>query len=120
MTAIAERQQGWRAWKGPQVSNKSGLRAVGHRVLIRMDTVEEVTSGGIVLASKTLDKERMAQVVATVVEIGYDAWADKSTDYCDIGDKVLVGQYSGKEEVSKKDGFTYRFISDLDVISPID
>lgn len=113
------RQVGFRGFKGPNPCNKSGFRATGHRVLLVSEVIETVTAGGIVLAQKTLDKERTANTIATVVEIGHDAWSDKSTDYCDVGDKVLVGQYSGKFEVSKTDGKEYRFVNDLDIITPI-
>ena len=110
---------GWRARKGPQASNKSGFRATGHRVLLLADPVEQRTSGGIILQQRTVDAEQNLAVWATVVEIGHDAWADKSTDYCDVGDRVLVGQYAGKFHTSERDGRTYRFINDLDIISPL-
>lgn len=114
-----ERVQGWRARKGPQADNVSGFRACGHRILLLGDQKEETSAGGIVLVKSTQDKEQQHQVWATVVEIGYDAWADKSTDFCDVGDRVLVGQYTGKFHESPVDGKTYRFVQDLDVISPL-
>ena len=114
------RTQGWRARKGPQSSNKSGFRATGHRLLLLPDVVEETTQGGIVLPKKAVTAEQNMAVIATVIEIGYDAWSDKSTDYCDVGDRVLIGQYSGKFHESPVDGKVYRFLNDLDVISPIE
>lgn len=113
------RQHGWRALKGPVLENKSGFRATGHRLLLREMPTEEVTSGGIVLARKTVEKEQLRQVRCVVVEIGYDAWADKSTDYCNVGDTVLVGEYAGKLQKSDLDGQMYRFLNDLDVITPV-
>jgi co-chaperonin GroES (HSP10) len=113
-------ERGWRAAKGPQANNTSGFRATGHRLLLLSDAVEEVTSGGIVLAKKTIDKERSANVYATVVEIGHDAWSDKSTDFCEVGDRVLIGQYTGKFQVSERDGKEYRFVTDLDIISTVE
>jgi co-chaperonin GroES (HSP10) len=89
---LFERPRGWRAQKGPQELNRSGFRATGHRLLLQPDPVEEVTSGGIVLAKGTVKKEHDAQCFATVIEIGYDAWSDKSTDFCDVGDRILIGQ----------------------------
>lgn len=116
----AKGERGWRAAKGPQASNTSGFRATGHRLLLVSEAIEEVTTGGIVLAKATVEKERSANVYATVVEIGHDAWSDKSTDYCDVGDKVLIGQYTGKFEVSQRDGREYRFVTDLDIISTVE
>jgi co-chaperonin GroES (HSP10) len=115
----AIRETGWRANKGPVDSNKSGFRACGHRLLLLGAQKEEVSSGGILLVKSHQDKEQQHQVWAEVVEIGHDAWSDKSTDFCDVGDKVLVGQYTGKFHDSPVDGKTYRFVQDLDVITPL-
>ena len=105
--------------KGPNPANNSGFRATGHRILLITEEVEEVTSGGIVLVAKTVVAEANRAQVCTVLEIGPDAWADKSTDYCELGDRVLIGQYVGKMHESPVDGKTYRFVSDLDIISPL-
>jgi co-chaperonin GroES (HSP10) len=113
-------QAGWRTEKGYHAANKSGFRATGHRVLLLPDEVEKKTASGIVFVEKTVNAEEQMAVIATVVEIGPDAWGDKSTDYCAVGDRVLVGQYVGKFHVSPKDGKKYRFVSDLDIISPIE
>lgn len=120
-TSPAQRlAHGWRAQKGPMANNKSGFRATGHRLLLSPDVVEEVSAGGIVLPKKAVKAEQDMAVIATVVEIGYDAWSDKSTDYCDVGDRVLIGQYVGKFHESPVDGKLYRFVNDLDIISPIE
>jgi len=113
-------EPGWRSQrKGPNPANNSGFRATGHRILLITEEVEEVTSGGIVLVAKTVVAEANRAQVCTVLEIGPDAWADKSTDYCELGDRVLIGQYVGKMHESPVDGKTYRFVSDLDIISPL-
>lgn len=111
---------GWKAKKGYQSENKSGFRATGHRLLLLCEEVETKTESGIVLTSKTIDQNKNANVTATVIEIGHDAWSDKSTDYCDVGDKILIGQYVGKFHTSHIDGREYRFIADLDVITPME
>lgn len=110
---------GWRARKGPQAANKSGFRATGHRLLLEPEPTETTTESGIVLTAKTVDQDRSKCVWATVLEIGHDAWNDKSTDFCDVGDKVLIGEYTGKFHVSPVDGKTYRFVNDLDIITPL-
>lgn len=112
-------QHGWRADKGPQESNKSGFHACGHRVLLAPEEVEKKTSGGIVLVEKTVTAEENMAVVCTVLEIGHDCWTDKTTDYCQVGDRVLVGLYCGKFHVSPVDGKKYRFVMDMDIITPI-
>jgi len=116
---LPEGQSGWRADKGPAETNKSGFRACGHRVLLLGDQVDEyqTSAGGIVIPTTSAEKERQHDVWAVVVEIGPDAWSDKSTDFCKVGDKVLVGQYTGKFHKSPVDGREYRFVQDLDIIS---
>jgi co-chaperonin GroES (HSP10) len=113
------RELGWRGPKGPQEANKSGFRATGHRLLLSPDIVEETTASGILLPKKAVKAEQDLAVVATVIEVGYDAWRDKFADYCAVGDRVLIGQYAGKFHESPVDGKLYRFVNDLDVISPI-
>lgn len=110
---------GWRAEKGPVESNKSGFRAIGHRVLLLPEEVEKKTASGIVLVDKTVDAEEQRAQVCVVLEIGHDCWSDKSTDYCQVGDRVLVGMYTGKFHVSPVDGKKYRFVMDTDIISPL-
>lgn len=119
MTPLNQRPHGWRADKGYHADNPSGFHATGHRVLLLEDDVEEVTTGGIIIAAKTAAAEANRQVIATVIEIGHDAWADKSTDFCEPGDRVLIGEYVGKFHTSPLDGKRYRFVNDLDIISTI-
>lgn len=114
------RSTGWRGRKGPRVENGSGFRATGHRVLLATEKVEERSAGGIIFVAKTVEKEKNIAVKCRVVEIGPDCWLDKTTDYCDVGDWVLVGQYTGKFHMSEKDGKEYRFVSDLDIITPVE
>lgn len=116
----ADRPRGWRGPKGPNPSNKSGFRAAGHRILLLPDEVEVTTASGIVLAAKTVKQEKDSAVMATILEVGHDCWMDKSTDFAQAGDRVLMGQFTGKFHTSPIDGKVYRFINDLDVISVLD
>lgn len=111
---------GWRAQKGYHAANATGFRATGHRVLLSPDIVEEISAGGIVLPKKAVNAEKQTAVMATVIEIGLDCWRDKDADFCEVGDRVLIGQYTGKFHQSPKDGKEYRFVTDLDIISPIE
>lgn len=119
VSAPAKHQAGWRTYKGPVDDNKSGFRALGHRVLLLQDAVEETTAGGIVLVNKTVEAERNRTVVCTVVEIGVDCWMDKGADFCEVGDKVLIGEYVGKFHRSPVDDKEYRFVNDLEIISTL-
>jgi len=113
------RTHGWRADKGPNPANDSGFSATGCRILLLPDQVEETTASGIVLPKTSQNKMEMETDTAVVVEIGHDAWFDKSTDYCNIGDRVLIGKYTGILRKSPTNGKTYRFVQDTDIISPV-
>lgn len=119
MSEATKGKAGWRAAKGTAEGNTSGLAATGHRVLLLGMQLEKTTASGIVILDKTANAERNLSTWATVVEIGHDAWSDKSTDYCEVGDKVLVGQYTGMFVTSEKDGKEYRFLNDLDIITRV-
>lgn len=116
-TPIASRGLDWRALKGPAVDNLSGFTATGHRLLVICGQVEATTASGIVLPTKAVEAEKNLSVWARVVEIGHDAWSDKKADFAEVGDVVLIGQYTGKFHISPVDHKEYRFINDLDVIS---
>lgn len=110
---------GYRGHKGPNPDNTSGFRATGHRVLLRPDPIETTTASGIVLTAKIVQQNKTKCTYATVLEVGHDAWMDKSTDFCQVGDRVMVGEHTGVFQTSPVDGLEYRFINDLDIITPI-
>ena len=87
-----------------------------HRILLKMDTIEEVSAGGILIPEVALSKERKAIEIGTVVAVGETAFeafgADKNT--LKIGDRVVVARYSGKEIVEKDE--KYVVINDEDVL----
>jgi co-chaperonin GroES (HSP10) len=116
--AAKEGYAGWRGDKGPNPANTSGFRATGHRVLLLCDVIEKKTESGILLPEKAVDAEKNKSTWATVIEIGPDAWSDKVADFCKVGDRVLVGLYTGVFRDGPKDGKPYRFVNDLDIISP--
>lgn len=116
--SIYDRKQGWRSEsKGPSRNNKSGFNVVGHRILLKPEGGEKVTESGIVIPDNAAEREEAKTVWAEVLEIGTECWSDKTTDFCDIGDRILVGKYAGKFEVSPIDGKRYRFLNDLDVMA---
>jgi co-chaperonin GroES (HSP10) len=114
---LLERVQGWRGIKGPNPGNDSGFQVTGHRLLLKPEGGEKITEGGIVIPDASAHKSESQSVWAEVLEVGTECYTDKLTDYCTVGDRVLVGKYAGKFEKSPKDGKIYRFLNDLDVIA---
>jgi co-chaperonin GroES (HSP10) len=100
--------------------NTSGIHPKGHRVLILPDPVEEVTQSGIILSvGENRDRERLAQLKGTIVELGNTAWLDQPSPWANEGDHVIFGKYSGLI-YQGEDGKEYRIINDLDVVAIVD
>lgn len=100
--------------------NTSGIHPKGHRVLILPDPVEEVTQSGIILSvGENRDRERLAQLKGTIVEIGDSAWLDQPSPWAKVGDHVIFGKYSGLI-YDGDDEKEYRIINDLDVVAIVD
>lgn len=102
------------------MQNTSGIHPKGHRVLILPDPVEEVTQSGIIVSvGENRDRERLAQLKGTVVELGNTAWLDQPSPWAQVGDHVIFGKYSGLI-YQGNDNKEYRIINDLDVVALVD
>lgn len=93
------------------------LTPVLHRIILKLDSVEEVTASGIVIPKDLIEKERKAVEIGTVVSIGETAFKDYggSIDTIKIGDRVIIAKYSGKE-IKDIDETQYVVINDEDVL----
>lgn len=102
------------------MTNTSGIHPKGHRVLILPDPVEEVTQSGIILSvGENRDRERLAQLKGTIVELGNTAWSDQPSPWAEVGNHVIFGKYSGLIYIGDDDK-EYRIINDLDVVAIVD
>lgn len=102
------------------MSNTSGIHPKGHRVLILPNAVETTTESGIVISVGTnVDRERLAQLKGTVIEIGSSAWHDQPEPWAEVGDVVIFGKYSGLI-YQGADELEYRIINDLDIVAKVD
>ena len=100
--------------------NESGVYPVGHRVLILPEQVEEKTQSGIIVHSASqLAREEMGQINGVVVDVGASAYSDQAAPWCQVGDRVIIGKYSGLI-YDGKDGKKYRVINDLDVVALVE
>lgn len=93
------------------------LEALGNRVIIKPDSIEEVTSGGIVIAQTEnyRREEKAATSTGTVIGFGEAAWLDPllgGEPWVEIGDKVVFARYAGKFVTDPDDGEEYVVIND--------
>ena len=86
----------------------------GYKVLVALQKIEEKTSGGIIKAKSTVDREATAANVGFVLEVGPDAYTDKEKfptgAWCKQGDFVVMRSYSGTR--MSIDGEEFRMIND--------
>lgn len=101
----------------------------GNKILVRVDPVEEVSKGGIVIAPKGEIGERaeMQQMTGTIVAVGPLAWADQRLSDFDgnrghapwakVGDRVKFTKFAGYlHEEESEPGVKYRVMHDLDLV----
>lgn len=96
--------------------NTSGFTPKGNRVLVRPKVLEQMSKGGIAIPELARDKEQLAQMYGTVIEVGSEAWGEFANPWAKPGDTVLFGRYRGADVVGN-DGVTYRIMNDVEIIA---
>ena len=94
----------------------------GYRLMILPFVQKQTTKGGILLATQTLEKERLATNVGFVVSLGPDAYKDSNKfpegPWCQERDWVIFGRYAGAR--IKIDGGDLRLLNDDEILARID
>ena len=94
----------------------------GYKLLIAIPKVEEKTDAGVYMPDTLTKMEQTASIVGLVVEMGPDAYLDKSKfpngPYCKEGDFVIFRSYSGTR--FKIDKQEFRLINDDTVEAVVD
>jgi chaperonin GroES len=98
--------------------NTSGLQPVEYKILIEPEEVEQKSAGGIVLATSTTEKEKMAQVRGRLIAVGGNAFEDWKQPIPKVGDTVLFAKYAGLV-VKAKDGRELRVTNDKDLTAVV-
>lgn len=105
------------------MTNTSGINPLDMRVLVRPDPVEEVSKGGIIIIPDAVEKEKYAQVKATLIAVGVNAWAEAKTHPAftapEPGARVMIAKYGGVL-VKGSDGEEYRIMNDEDVTAVLE
>lgn len=100
------------------MQNKSGINPLDQRVLVMPDKVEQRTAGGIIIPDSALEQKEHAQVKATLVAVGVNAWAEALASPAFTapvpGDRVMIAKYGGVL-VKGADGEDYRVMNDEDI-----
>ena len=83
------------------------LRPTADNIVLKQTEAEETTSSGIILAAATKEKPAIYEVMSA----GPDVKEVK------VGDKVVVGKFTGSE--IKLDGVEYKFVKLEDVLAVV-
>lgn len=101
------------------MENPSGIQPIELKVLVLPDPIEEKTSGGLFVPETVRDKESRAQVKATLIAVGGNAFDDWKEPIPVPGDRVFMGKYAGVKDITGVDGKTYNLIRDNDILAII-
>jgi co-chaperonin GroES (HSP10) len=93
--------------------NNSGLVPCEYKILIDPEEVDQVSAGGIVLATMTTEKEKQAQVRGRLIAVGGNAFEDWNEPIPKVGDHIWYAKYAGLV-VKGDDGKEYRLANDKD------
>ena len=83
------------------------LKPTADNIVLKQTEAEETTSSGIILAAATKEKPAIYEVMSA----GPDVKEVK------VGDKVVVGKFTGSE--IKLDGVEYKFVKLEDVLAVV-
>ncbi len=92
------------------------IKPLFDKVVLKSCAVEETTKSGILLAGSAKEKPQMSEVVA--VGPGGLVNGNEVKMTVKVGDKVIVGKYSGTEV--KLDGEEYSIVSQSDILAVVE
>ena len=98
--------------------HESGIQPVDRRVMVRPETFEEKTEGGIIIPEQSREREEMGHVKAKLVAVGSQAFEDieNPSQRPTAGMTVTIARYSGYL-IKGQDGVNSRIINDTDVVA---
>ena len=92
------------------------IKPLFDKVVLKSCAVEETTKSGILLAGSAKEKPQMSEVVA--VGPGGLVNGNEVKMTVKVGDRVIVGKYSGTEV--KLDGEEYSIVSQSDILAVVE
>ena len=88
------------------------IKPLADRVLLKALEAEETTQSGLILAASAQEKPEMSEVVAV------GPGTEKNPMTVKVGDKVIIGKYSGTEV--KVDGVEYTITDVKDILAIVE
>lgn len=92
------------------------IKPLADRVVVKPIEAEETTKSGIILAASAQEKPEIAEIIA--VGPGGVVEGKEVTMYVNVGDKVIIGKYSGTEV--KLDNEEYTIVKQSDILAIVE
>ena len=98
----------------------SGIIPTGAHILVKPDTVEETTAGGLYIPHDTRDKDQQAATSGLLIAVGQGAWRDldDGSPWAKVGDHITYGRYAGVV-ITGNDGVDYTLLNDNDLLAKL-
>ncbi len=92
------------------------IKPLADRVVVKSVEAEETTKSGIILASSAQEKPEIAEIVA----VGPGGLVDgkEVKMYVNVGDKIIIGKYSGTDV--KIDNEEYTIVKQSDILAIVE
>ena len=75
--------------------NETGITPVNFCVLVRVDEVDVMTTGGLFIPEVMLEREQMAHDRGTLIDKSDNAFNDWNGKHPEIGDKIIFKKFAG-------------------------
>src|SRR5689334_15880829 len=98
------------------------IKPAGYRVIVKPDSVEEVTESGLIVAWENKDREQAGAYYGELSAVGPSAWKayDDGTPWASAGDRVCFSRYAGRYIDDPDDPDTkYILLNDEDILAVI-
>lgn len=104
--------------------NPTGIVPTEFKCLILPKEVEQVSKGGIILSSQTIDAEKATTIEGAIIAVSHLAFTYATEAEWDgkkprPGQRVIFAKYAGVRHKAK-DGQEYLLINDKDVVAVIE
>jgi chaperonin GroES len=116
--------------------NNTGIFPSGNRVVVKPDSIEKTSEGGIIIAESIIERHQHAQSTGMLVALGPDAFCHTtatterlidgqwkavertrtgySEAFAEVGERIAFAKYGGLK-VEGSDGEDYRILNDEDI-----
>lgn len=99
--------------------NKSGIKPLEFRALIKPTPVEERTKGGIIIPNQFKDREKYQVDTGVIIATGALCFTNPDwTDKPKVGDRVMFNRYAG-DLIKGQDGEDYRLLNDREIAAVV-